>query len=63
MIHTLRRKEREADKIEDSIKLKVFDMQTDPVTVFHMVRLVEIIGSIADHTQNSGDMMRAMISK
>jgi hypothetical protein len=63
IIHTLRRKEREADKIEDSIKLKVFNMQTDPITVFHMVRLAEIIGSVADHTQNSGDMMRAMISK
>jgi len=55
--------QREADKIEDSIKLEVFNMQTDPITVFHMVRLAEIIGSIADHTQNSGDMMRAMISK
>ena len=63
IIHTLRRKEREADKIEDSIKLKVFNMKTDPVAVFHMVCLAEIIGSIADHTQNSGDMMRAMISK
>ena len=63
IIHTLRKKEREADDLEDSIKLKVFNMQTDPVTIFHMVRLAEIIGSVADHTQDSGDMMRAMISK
>jgi uncharacterized protein Yka (UPF0111/DUF47 family) len=38
-------------------------MEVDAVTVFHLVRLAEIIGSIADHAQNAGDMMRAMISK
>jgi hypothetical protein len=27
------------------------------------IRLVETIGSIADHAQNAWDMMRAMISK
>ena len=63
IIHTLRKKEREADDIEDGIKLKVFDRKSDAITVFHLVRLAEIISSIADHTQNSGDMMRAMISK
>ena len=63
IIRTLRHKEREADKVEDKIKFKVFNMQTDPVTVFHMVRLAEIIGAIADHAQNAGDMMRAMVSK
>jgi predicted phosphate transport protein (TIGR00153 family) len=63
IIRNLRHQEREADKIEDKIKFKVFNMQTDPVTVFHMVRLAETIGSIADHAQNAGDMMRAMVSK
>jgi hypothetical protein len=28
-----------------------------------MVRLAEIIGSIADHAENAGDMMRAMIAR
>jgi hypothetical protein len=27
------------------------------------VRLAEIIGSIADHAENAGDMMRAMIAR
>ena len=61
--HKLRLLEHEADIIEDMIKLKVFNMQSDPVTIFHMIRLAEIIGSIADHAQNAGDMMRAMLSK
>jgi hypothetical protein len=28
-----------------------------------MIRLAEYIGSIADHAENAGDMMRAMIAR
>ena len=62
MIHSLRRKEHQADKLEDAIKKKVFDSIDDPVAVFHLIRMAEIIGSIADHAENAGDMMRAMIA-
>ncbi|OQX25067.1 MAG: TIGR00153 family protein [Desulfobacteraceae bacterium IS3] len=63
IIRTLRKQEHEADKLEDAIKRKVFNLGTDPVTVFQMVRLAENIGSVADHAENAGDMMRAMIAK
>jgi len=63
IIRKLRQQEHEADKFEDIIKKKVFNMEADPVAIFHLVRLAEIIGAIADHAQNSGDMMRAMLSK
>jgi predicted phosphate transport protein (TIGR00153 family) len=63
IIHKLRRQEHEADKFEDIIKKKVFNMEADAVTIIHLVRLAEIIGSIADHAQNAGDMMRAMLSR
>jgi predicted phosphate transport protein (TIGR00153 family) len=63
IIHTLRQQEHEADKVEDGIKAKVMNMQIDPVTVFHMIRLAETIGSIADHSENAGDMMRAMLAR
>jgi uncharacterized protein len=63
IIRSLRRQEHDADTIEDSIKQKVFNMSTDPVTVFHMIRLAETIGSIADHAENAGDMMRAMLAR
>lgn len=63
IIRKLRRQEHEADKVEDLIKQKALNLQTDPVTVFHMVRLAETIGSIADHAENAGDMMRAMVAK
>ena len=63
IIGNLRVKEHQADKLEAAIKRKVFNMRIDPVTVFHMVRLAETIGSIADYAENAGDMMRAMIAK
>lgn len=63
IIHTLRQHEHDADKIEDAIKGRVMNLQIDPVTVFHMIRLAENIGSIADHAENAGDMMRAMLAR
>jgi len=63
IITKLRHQEREADRVEDKIKRKVFSMDVDPVTVFHIVRLAETIGAIADHAENAGDMMRAMVAK
>lgn len=63
MIRQLRRFEHKADRHEDIIKEKIFASDLDAVSVFHMIRLAEIIGSIADHAENAGDMMRAMVAK
>jgi uncharacterized protein len=63
IIRNLRRQEHEADTLEYQIKQKVFNSTMDPVTIFHMVRLAETVGSIADHAENAGDMMRAMIAR
>ena len=63
IVRTLREQEHLADEAEDYLKLRIFEVETDPITVFHMVRLAEIVGSIADHAQNAGDMMRAMIAR
>lgn len=63
IIHAIHLGEHDADKVEDALKRKVMNMKIDPVTVFHMVRLAETIGSIADHAENAGDMMRAMVAR
>jgi len=63
IIRRVRAQEHTADKAEAEIKQRVFNMDIDPVTVFHMVRLAETIGSIADHAENAGDMMRAMLAR
>jgi hypothetical protein len=38
-------------------------MEKDPVAIFHLVKLAEIIGSVADHAENAGDVMRTMIAR
>ncbi len=63
IISTIRQQEHDADTAEDVVKSKVFNIVKDPVTIFHMVRLAETIGSIADHAENAGDMMRAMLAR
>ena len=63
IVHTLRRQEHDADKVEDAIKQKLLNMQIEATTVFHMIRFAETIGSIADHAENAGDMVRAMVSR
>lgn len=63
VIINLRQREHEADQIEDEFKIKIFSLEKDPVSLYHMIRLVETIGSIADHAENAGDMMRAMIAR
>lgn len=63
MIRKLRIQEHEADKIEDTIKAKAFNIPLDAVSVYFTIRLAEIVGSIADHAENAGDMMRAMLAK
>ena len=63
IIRNLRKREHEADTLEDALKHKIFTLEKDPVTIFHMVRLAECISAIADHAENAGDMMRAMIAR
>lgn len=63
IIRDIRQKEHEADIKEEALKHKIFAIQTEAVTVFHTIKLTEIIGSIADHAENAGDMMRAMIAR
>ncbi len=61
--HMIRRQEHDADKVEDGIKGKLLNMKIEPITVFHMIRLAETIGSIADHAENAGDMVQSMIAR
>jgi predicted phosphate transport protein (TIGR00153 family) len=63
MIHQLRQHEHAADQLEEALKRKIFNTVQDPVAVYHLVQLADMIGNIADHAENAGDMMRAMIAK
>lgn len=63
IIGNIRQMEHDADQREHALLRKVFQLESNPVAVLHMVKLVEIIGSIADHAENAGDMMRAMLAR
>ncbi len=63
LIRDIRQHEREADHLERDLKFKIFATIKDALVVYHLVRLVEHIGDIADHAQNASDRMRAMIAE
>lgn len=63
IIGNIRQMEHEADQREHALLRKIFQEELDPVTVLHMLKLTDIIGSVADHAENAGDMMRAMLSR
>ncbi|MDO9109835.1 MAG: DUF47 family protein, partial [Desulfatirhabdiaceae bacterium] len=63
IIRAIRLQEHEADKVEEMIIQKAFESVTDPISLFHAVRLAESIGKIADHAENAGDIMRAMLAR
>lgn len=63
LIRDIRQREHESDFLERELIHKVFSTMKDPIQVFHTIRLLETIGSIADHAQNASDMMRAMIAR
>jgi uncharacterized protein len=58
----LRQKKQEATQIENSLIRKTFALETDPVSIFLMAKLIESIGSISLHAEHAGDMMQAMLS-
>ena len=63
IIRAIRQQEHEADKVEEMIIQKAFESMTDPISLFHVIRLAESIGAIADHAENAGDIMRAMLAR
>ncbi len=63
IIRSIRQMEHDADQREHALIEKVFAAEGDCVSVFYFVRLAETIGSIADHAENTADMMRAMLAK
>lgn len=63
IIRNIRRQAHEADRAEDLVKRRIFTTEADPVTLFHMVRLAEMLGAVADHAENTSDLMLAMLAR
>jgi predicted phosphate transport protein (TIGR00153 family) len=62
LIREIRQHEHESDHLERELIRRIFAEIKNPLEVFHLIRLVETIGTIADHAQNASDMMRGMIA-
>ena len=56
-------KEHEADQLEKRMKKTIFNLNIEPLSVCHLTHVLDKIGGIADHAENAGDMMRAMVAK
>ena len=65
LIFELHKKEYEADVIERALTKKIFALEKalDPISIFHLVKVVDLIAQIANHAENAGDRIRAMIAK
>jgi predicted phosphate transport protein (TIGR00153 family) len=64
IIKEIRFREQSSDDVEKTMLIRLCkDDVVPPKTFFVVVRLVETTGDIADHLENSADMMRAMIAR
>jgi predicted phosphate transport protein (TIGR00153 family) len=64
IIQEIRFREKESDDLEKTLLIRLCaDEALPPKTFFLMIRLVETTGNIADHLENSADMMRVMIAR
>jgi uncharacterized protein len=62
-IRKLIQMEHEVDKRKYTMVKQTFKNEKDPVLLFHLVRLADVIGDIADHAENAGEIMRAMVTR
>lgn len=62
-IRNLRKKETEADAIENKLKEIIFRDFKDTFTVYYLIRLIENIGKTADNMVSAADILRTMVAK
>ncbi|RKX71530.1 TIGR00153 family protein [candidate division WOR-3 bacterium] len=63
LVKEIHRKEWEADQIEMRLAKKLFSLDLDPLSIFHLSKAFDLIDQIANHTENAGDWVRAMMAR
>lgn len=63
MVAELHRQEREADELQAKFSRALFahEAEIDPVSVFLLMHLAEVLGDVADAAENTGDILRLML--
>ena len=62
-VKEVHQKEWEDDQIGRVLAKKIFNMQTEPLAVYHLLNLSDLIGKIAKHAEHAADRVRAMIAR
>ncbi len=63
-IHTIHKLEHECDLIEKKISKQLFNSkELDPISILHLLKIVDRFGCVADSAENAGDRIRAMLAK
>jgi predicted phosphate transport protein (TIGR00153 family) len=63
-IHNIHKIEHESDVIEKKLSKQLFNNTTlDPISILHLLKIVDRFGCVADHVENAGDRIRAMLAK
>ncbi len=65
IVQRLHEIEHESDIIERRITRRIFSLEDEisPAALFHLSKLVFLLGEIANHAENAGDRVRALIAK
>jgi len=62
-VKEVHRKEWEDDQIGRAFAKKAFNLSIDPLSVYHLLKLGDLIGQIAKHAEHAADRVRAMIAR
>jgi len=65
VVHELHKVEHESDIIERKLTRQIFALEDkiSPAALFHLTKLVFLLGDIANHAENAGDRVRALIAR
>ena len=63
--HRLHEIEHESDLLERALTRKIFSMEPNisSVAIFHLSKLVFLLGDVANHAENAGDRIRALLAR
>jgi phosphate transport system regulatory protein PhoU len=63
LVRKIRSEEYLSENLATDIKREIFSRISDPLTLFYLIALVDMIADISAHAENAADLMRAMIAK
>lgn len=64
VIHSIHKLEHESDRIEKKLSKQLFNSKNlDPISILHLLKIIDRMGCMADHAENAADMIRAMLAK